>query len=265
MLLASKLLWAIFQPMPLALILLLVGLALSFTRRLILARLSLLSAAAIIGICGFTSFGYVAIGALESRFARPATPPAEVAAIIVLGGGMNADINAQRGGYELGRSGDRFVEALRLARLYSQARIVISGGTGVLAADDTIDTEAEAGARFFEAFGIPRRRLVLEDASRTTAENVDFTRELLAVDADGALLLVTSAFHMPRSVGLFRKAGVDVVPWPADYLASGAEGLGLAPLRPAENFAIATIALREWAALASYWITRRIDELVPAP
>ena len=264
MLLASKLLWALFQPLPLALMLLVAGLALSFTRRIVIARISLLGATAIIVVCGFTSFGYVAVGALEARFQPPTTHPTKVAAIIVLGGGMNTDINAVRGGYELGQSGDRFVEALRLARLYPAAKVVISGGAGVLAADDTVDTEAEAGARFFEAFDVPRERLVLEDASRTTAENVGFTRELLGDGSDGALLLVTSAFHMPRSVGLFRKAGIDIIPWPADYLASGAESFGLAPLRPAENLAISTIAIREWAALASYWITGRIDEFVPA-
>jgi uncharacterized SAM-binding protein YcdF (DUF218 family) len=200
---------------------------------------------------------------LENRFTRPATPPATVTGVIVLGGGMDADVNTVRQGFELNRSGDRFVEALRLAVAYPEAKIVISGGGSVLSQDE--ETEATAGARFFAAFGIPASRLVLEDASRTTEENVQQIRELVSPQPGDTWLLVTSAFHMPRSVGLFRKAGFEVVPWPADYLATGIEPVDVRFAQPAENVSVTSIALREWAALFSYWITGRIPELFPGP
>src|SRR5690606_15984914 len=128
---------------------------------------------------------------------------------------MDADINTVRGGYELNRSGDRFVETLRLAQRYPEARIIISGGGAVL--DGSLETEATAGRRFFAAFGISADRIEIEEASRTTEENVLGIRELVTPQPDETWLLVTSAFHMPRAVGLFRQSGFNVVPWPADY------------------------------------------------
>ena len=72
-------------------------------------------------------------------------------------------------------------------------------------------------------------------------------------------LLVTSAFHMPRSVGLFRKVGFPVIPWPVDYRTSGAEGIGLFRDNPADSLQTTTTAIREWIGLAAYWLSGRID------
>ena len=75
-------------------------------------------------------------------------------------------------------------------------------------------------------------------------------------------LLVTSAFHMPRSVGLFRKVGFPVIPWPVDYRTSGKEGIGLFRDNPADALQNTTMAMREWIGLAGYWLSGRIDSLV---
>jgi len=69
---------------------------------------------------------------------------------------------------------------------------------------------------------------------------------------------------MPRSVGLFRATDFPVVPWPADCLASGAEGLRLKPDQPTENVAV-SIALREWVGLLGYKLTGKIADLLPGP
>ncbi len=263
MLIASKVLWVIGQPVSLVLILTIIGFLLTFTRFRRTARLSLVVAILLLSTAALTSVGYVMADVLENRFTRPATPPARVTGIILLGGGMDADVNTARRGYELNRSGDRPVEALRLALAYPEAKIVISGGGSVLASD--METEATSGARFFTTFGISPDRLIIEDQSRTTEENVSGIQALVSPRPGDTWLLVTSAFHMPRSVGLFRKAGFDVVPWPADYLATGREEFGLRFGQPAENISVTSITLREWAALLSYWITGRIPELFPSP
>lgn len=263
MLIASKVLWVIGQPVSLVLILVILGFILTFTRFRTTARLSLFTAILILSTAAFTSIGYVLIDVLENRFTRPSEAPSSVTGIILLGGGMDADVNTVRRGYELNRSGDRPVEALWLALTYPHAKIVISGGGSVLESDT--ETEATSGARFLTAFGISPDRLIIEDQSRTTEENVSGIRALVSPKPGDTWLLVTSAFHMPRSVGLFRKASFDVVPWPADYLATGREAFGLRLGQPAENISVTSITLREWAALLSYWITGRIPELFPSP
>ena len=90
------------------------------------------------------------------------------------------------------------------------------------------------------------------------------TRELLTAHP-GTVLLVTSAFHMPRSVGLFRKQGLDVVPWPVDYRSTGTEGVGIDIDNPPDNILTTGTALREWVGLIAYRLTGQIDDLFPGP
>ena len=130
------------QPLSLAVILLVLGLLLSLLRWRKTAWTMAFLGTAIITVCAFTNLGYVVIQGLENRFPRPAVAPAEVAGIIVLGGGMDTDVNNSRRGYELNRSGDRFLETLRLAEIYPQAKVIMTGGGSLLSPGD----EREAAA-----------------------------------------------------------------------------------------------------------------------
>lgn len=263
MLVLSKIGWLLVQPISLILIVLVLAFVLVLAGWRRRAAVLLALGAMFLALSAFTSFGYVLIAPLEATFFRPAQMPARVDGIIVLGGGMDADVNQVRDGHELNRSGDRFTEALRLALLYPTAKIVITGGSGVFPTGT--DTEADAGARFFLDFGIARERLILEDAARNTEENAQLTKALVNPQAGQVWLLVTSAFHMPRSVGLFRAASFDVVPWPTDYFGAGNDSFALKIEQPAENLSVTTIALREWLGLFVSWITGRTDAPVPAP
>jgi uncharacterized SAM-binding protein YcdF (DUF218 family) len=250
------------QPLSLVVLLLIAGFASSWLRRRWISRVLTGLGLLILLVCTFTTFGYAVITPLEDRFVRPAEP-AHVDGIVVLGGALDGEVNSVRGGWELNRSGDRFVEALRLALKYRQAKVVVAAGPAALAPEQ--EPEALAARRFFAAFGIAEDRVILDDKSRNTEENAVFAKELAEPAEGQTWLLVTSAFHMPRSVGLFRKAGFAVVPWPADYLASGAEGLRFKPDQPSENVAVATIALREWTGLLGYYLAGKIDEVFPGP
>jgi uncharacterized SAM-binding protein YcdF (DUF218 family) len=259
----SKVFWLLVQPVSLAILLGLTGVILSFARWRWPSRTAVLLAVGVLLASAFTTLGYVLVQPLEEAFARPSSPPSDVAGIIVLGGGMDAEVNEARGGYELNRAGDRFVEALRLAAIYPTARIVVTGGLADI--EQSGEPEAVAGGRFFLEMGIAEERLVLETASRNTEENAQHTRTLVRPAAGETWLLVTSAFHMPRSIGLFRKADFDVVPWPTDYRGAGTETFGITLHQPAENLTVVTLAIREWIGLIAYYLTGKIDALLPQP
>ncbi len=112
--------------------------------------------------------------------------------------------------------------------------------------------------------GIAPDRLILEERSRNTDENAERTAELLGSQG-GTVVLVTSAFHMPRSVGLFRSAGIEVVPWPVDYRSAGTQGIGIDIANPVLNLNTTGIAIREWIGLAAYKLTGRVEEWFPGP
>ncbi|MEJ6785481.1 YdcF family protein [Aminobacter sp. Piv2-1] len=258
----SKIFWFFAQPLNFAILLLAFGLAASFFGRRRLLRTASLLAFLILALAAWTSLGAVLLTPLEERYPRPALPD-EVAGIVVLGGGFEGAINLARGGYELNSGGDRFVETAVLSRRYPQAKVVVSGGTGTLVLDG--EGDADTAPRLLEALGVSRDRLVLENRSRNTYENALYSRQLVSPRPGETWLLVTSAFHMPRSMALFAKAEFAVVPWPVDYRTSGQEGIGLFTDNPADSLQNTTIALREWAGLLAYWLSGRIDEPFPGP
>jgi uncharacterized SAM-binding protein YcdF (DUF218 family) len=258
----SKVFWLLVQPISLVFLLTLgaIVLVLLHRRRLALAALSIV--AALVGLFAFTSLGYMLIQPLENRFSVPQAMPDTVRAIVMLGGATKARPSTVRQTVALNDAGERLTTTLWLAERYPMARIVLSGGGGRLSGDT--ESEAETARRFFLAMGIEESRLVLEGESRNTIENAQFTRELLAEET-GQVVLVTSAFHMPRSVGLFRAQGVDVVPWPTDYRSTGNQGLAFDVADPNSNFDTAATAIREWVGLVVYRVTGQIEGFFPAP
>jgi uncharacterized SAM-binding protein YcdF (DUF218 family) len=257
----SKIFWIVAQPINLIGILVLLGIicALLKLRRtgLFFSVFGLL----VLALGAWTSTGGLLLHPLEDHFARPTPAPATVAGIIVLGGGFEGAVNLARGGYELNASGDRFVETAVLARRYPEARIVVTGGPGTLVLEG--ESDGDTAPRLLTTLGVEQERLVLENQSRNTHENAMFTRVLVEPKPGEVWLLVTSAFHMPRSVGLFRKAGFNVMPWPADYRTSGIETIGLAQDNVADSLQNLSLAVREWIGLIAYRLSGRIDSLLP--
>lgn len=257
----SKIFWILIQPINLIGILVFAGLVLALFR---FRRLGLLFSTAglvVLALGAWSSLGAILLHPLEDRFSRPDPAPEHVAGVVVLGGGFEGAINLARGGYELNVSGDRFVEATILARRYPEARIVVTGGTGTLLLDG--EGDADTAPRLLTALGVAPERLVMESRSRNTHENALFTRDMVQPQPGETWLLVTSAFHMPRAIGLFRKAGFDVVPWPADYRTAGTETFGLAQDNALDSLRNLSVAIREWIGLAAYRATGRIDAILP--
>ena len=254
----AKIFWLVAEPLTVTTTLLMLGLiSLAFRRRRLGLAAIVLSTLLLFVAC-FTTTGLVALQPLEARFARPGAPPV-VDTVVVLGGSFDPYVSAARHISELADSGDRFVEAVRLAQIYPQAKILVTGGIGELGGSG--DTDAAISQRFFPDMGIARDRLVIEPNSRNTAENAEFTKPLLP--SGGIVLLVTSAFHMPRAVGSFRKAGITVIPWPVDYKTTGTVGFGLDIDNPGGNAGALSVAIKEWIGLLSYWLGGKTDALFP--
>ena len=258
----SKIFWFFVQPLNLSIFLLAAGLLAILTGWKRISAGAILAAFAILALSAWTSLGAILLTPLEERFARPPMPD-KVDGIVVLGGGFEGAINLARGGYELNSAGDRFVETAILARRYPNARIVVSGGTGTLVLDG--EGDADTAPRLLTALGVAPERLMLENRSRNTFENAQFSKRMADPKPGETWLLVTSAFHMPRSVDLFRKAGFPVVPWPVDYRTSGVEGVSLFGDNPQDALSNTTMAVREWIGLLAYWLSGRLDSPFPGP
>jgi len=237
----------------LGIVLIMTGFA-SFGRRLLVSAMLLLV------VVGFTPLGNLMLSPLESRF--PKWDPAKGApdGIIVLGGPVDSDLSVLYGMPVTVAGADRIIQAAALARRYPNARILFTGGSANLIATEA--KEADVGAEILVSLGVAKERLILERQSRNTYENAVFSKAMIAPKPGERWLLVTSAYHMPRSVGLFRKAGFPVEPYPVDWRVGRVldiDGISLLGLRRAD------IAVREWVGLAAYRLRGRIDDLFPGP
>lgn len=257
----SKIFWLIAQPMSLAMLLILSGIVSGAYGNSRIRLLCLSGAASILFIALFTTTGAVATGLLEKRFSRPAVLDKPPTCAIILGGGFDGTISKVRGGFELGSAGDRFVEGLRLARLYPDMTLIITGGDPSL--DNTTEGDADIAERFYLEFGIDASRLILERESRNTEENAAFTAPVLKANGLSSCLLITSAFHMPRSAGLFRKAGIDFIPWPVDFKTTGHEPLSLDFFELGNNAALLEISMHEFVGLAVSYMNGKSETLFP--
>ncbi len=262
----SKVLWFVAAPGNLILLLLVVGgVALRGGRRrsrlggglIVLAVLALIAA-------GLLPAGNLLMRPLEDRFPQPALPQDfRPAGIIVLGGAIDQVIGQARGQVTISESATRLTEGAVLARRFPGAPLIYTGGSAWRGA--LIASVAEDARRLWIDLGIDPSRIMIEDASRNTEENASFTRDLVHPTPERPFILVTSAYHMPRSVGLFRGAGFTVVPDPVDYRTSGT-WRDLEPSRDVvKGLAQFSVALREWIGLVSYRATRKIADLFPAP
>ena len=239
----------------------LLGAVLLATRFSALGRRLLITTVVLFALIGFLPLGNLLLYSLESRF-----PPWDAArgapdGIIVLGGSIDADLSVVHGTPVVQAAADRIIAAAALARKYPNARVVFTGGDPYLISNDA--READYAAAIFESLGIEKSRLIMERRSRNTIENAQFTKALVAPKPGERWLLVTSAYHMPRSVGLFRKAGFAVEPFPVDWRAES-RLFGFASVA-ADGLGKTDIAMREWMGLIFYRITGKIDELLPGP
>jgi len=258
----SKLLGVFANPSDLIVAIGVVGLALLVTRWARVGAWLVVSCFAVLVVLGLCPIGNMLMVPLEDRF-----PPWDGAhgapdGMLVLGGAISPDVSAARNEVALNEAAERLTAVAELARRYPQARILFSGGSGELIAGDS---ESPFALRLLESFGIARDRILLEDRARNTVENALYSKQIVQPKPGERWLLVTSAYHMPRAIGVFRKAGFAVEPYPVDWRTRGSED----ELRPffsvGEGLRRVDTAVHEWVGLAVYWITGRSSEFFPAP
>lgn len=206
---------------------------------------------------------------LEDRFSRPDIQQLKQQrpdGIIVLGGAINPTLQQERGTIALNEAGERIIDTVILANAFKDTKVIFTGGAAVLLTKPV--AEAGAAQSIFENLGLNKNQIVLENTSRNTYENAVFTKNVL-VETYGAdlrgkrFVMITSAYHMPRAVGSFRKVGLDVVPWPVDYRTRGWQDAFRFFSSPADGLKRMDIAFKEWIGLLAYWITGRTTAFFP--
>ena len=260
----AKVFWFCAQPSGLLLVMLIAAALLLRSGRDRAGRRLITLSAGLLLLGGLLPISNWLLLPLEQRFGRTDLAGREVDGIIVLGGAEDARIWMERGAHALNEAGERFTEAMALARRYPKARVVFTGGGIEIIGSPKIG--ADAARAIFRDLGLAEGdRLLLETKARDTWENAINVKALVQPKPGERWLLVTSAWHMPRSVGVFRHIGFAIEPWPVDYRTAGLWDV-LRPFEaPADGLKRLDTATHEWIGLVVYRLTGRSDAVFPGP
>ncbi|NHN85897.1 YdcF family protein [Acetobacter musti] len=229
--------------------------------RMRFGRILVVTAALGMATCLIFPVDQWAVRPLDDRFPRVTIPPAHVDGIIVLGGSIDDLTSEDRQMPVTGTAGDRLTTFVALARRYPEAKLVFTGGSGDIA--QGVTNEAKWVQILFEELGLPAGRVIYENHSRTTRENATDSFSLVHPAPNETWILITSASHMPRSVGVFRRAGWHVLPWPVGYMSR--DRLHGYSLSLGARMAVLDWAAHEWIGMAAYRARGWTDALFPGP
>ncbi len=240
-----------------------VGVLLLFTQYRRLASWLVVTSIVLTAVVGWSPLGNILILPLEQRFPPWNASRGPPTGLVILGGAVTPDVSAARGTVALNEAAERVTAAAELARRYPDARIIYSGGSNAMLAERI--AEAPFAVQQLESLGVAHDRITAEEQSRNTIENAVFSRLIAQPKPGERWLLITSAYHMPRAIAVFRAAGFAVEAYPVDWRTRG----WIDASRPfgslSEGLRRTDEAAHEWIGLMGYRLTGKTNELFPAP
>ena len=247
---ASKVLTPFIYPFTYVVVLLLF--ALFFYRHAKLCKGCLLLALLLLFSFGTPPLPNLLTHTLESRYPR-IEPLPEADAVVVLSG-MLVLSKSSPGKLEFGEGVERILAGIHLIKEEAGKHLILSGGSGDLY--DQNKSEARLLERFAIELGVSQEKLLVEPSSRNTYENALYTKALMEEHGIDNIILVTSASHLPRAIGCFRKFGIEPIPYGVDYHARMPYIPRLSDIVPnPENFRRTSSALHEYIGILMYKIS----------
>lgn len=255
----SKFLPPLFYPLGLTILLTL--LAFLARNRPRLRNLALSTALVVILAASNAAVAQGLARSLEWRYLPEGEIP-NAAAIVVLGGGTNP-ASAPRPMVETNSAGDRVLYAAKLYQA-GKAPVILASGGSITWLDNRPSTPAEEMGEILKLVGVPQEAIWLQTSSQNTYEDALYSAAMLKEKGIDRVILVTSAMHMPRSVALFEKQGIQVIPAPVDFAVTRQEARPLTwatlpsylvdLLPSAGSLNLTTNALKEYIGMLAYWL-----------
>jgi len=257
----SKLIWTVIRPDSLLVIFAVTGIIFWFSGAEKKAKWTL--SCVVLAIITITIFplGTVLLVPLEHRFPTNPTLPKRVDGVIMLGGAEKNHLTQLWQQPEMNDAAERYIGFARLVRAYPNAAHIYTGGSGNPMHQELSD--ANTARQIFMDIGLDTSNIVFENRSRNTYENGLFAKELVHPEPGQTWVLVTTAAHIPRSMGVFNRLGWSVIPYPVDHFTRPDRKIKPG-LDFSGNLSRLVMAANEWTGLAAYYITGKTNTLLPA-
>ena len=257
----AKIFWLLMDPSALLAVFLCLGTAFMWKGWTTAAKALLTPCALVIILLSLFDLHQIVARPLEERFPPPKNLPSEVDGIIVLGGTTHTTITLNREQPTMNDASERLTTFISLSRLYPKAKLMFTGGSAALFGSQI--KEADLARNFLRSQGMNVDNISFERNARNTYENAINSRKMVGSLETETWVLITSATHMPRSVGAFRAAGWTLIPFPVDYRTTSSRQEIFTTLN--KSLPIFSMAVKEWLGLVYYRVLGHSRTLFPAP
>ena len=215
----------------------------------------------IISLISFTNLASWIMWPLEARFAEfnKISMSEKYSGIIVLAGAERTIISTHLNQPTFSNAGERLYQTVNVARKFPYLPLIHSGG---VIRNPSVWSENDVAEKFFHNNEIDLSRIRFDAQSYNTFTNAIESKKLFKANEDQKWLLIKSAYHMPRAVGAFQEANINIHPYPVDYR-TPLKYYSFFRLSMSENFRTFDLAIHEYLGLIAYYLSGRSKNLFP--
>ena len=254
----SKFLWFVFNPFNLLIIIIIIGYLFNLFNLKLLSKFFYFFAVFIFFISAVMPTGSYLNYLLEKNFHSKNYLPETIDGILILSGATNPYLTKEHNQINFHGSVERLTESVSLIKKYPNAKIIFSGGSGSLKYP-SLD-HASVAKNFFSNMGIDSSKIYYEKTSHNTYENILFSKRIARPKINEKWLLVTSAFHLNRSLGVSEKLEWIFIPYAVDFNKTKKFSWKLS-FNLLSNLLEFQQASHEWAGLLAYYLMGRSDRI----
>ena len=252
----SKILWLIINPLNIILLLIIIGFILKFKKKNY--KFFYLLALILFFFTSILPIGNFLIYQLEKKFHEKVILPEKIDGILILAGATNLELSQEYDNINLNGSVERLIESIYLIKNYPDAKIVFSGGSGLINKQNI--SHSDLAKKFFHKFKIDTEKIIFESKSRNTYESILYSKEIINPDINQNWLLITSAFHMRRSINIGKKLNWKFIPYAVDF--NETKKIKFIPsLNILNNMNKFQSASHEWVGLIAYFLMGRSSSI----
>lgn len=211
----SKIMWFLFNPFNLIIFFLIFGYCFNLFSFKILSKISYFLSFFLFLFSALIPTGSYLNYLLEKNFHSLNIHHDSIDGILILGGGLNLYLTNEHKQISLNGAAERLTESVILINRYPDAKIVFSGGIGDF--QDVGLDRAKAVKIFFNNMNVDINKIYFENKSRNTYENILYSKKLINPKKNQKWLIVSSANHLHRVVGIAENLGWDLIPYPTDF------------------------------------------------
>lgn len=256
----SKVFWLFINPENILILAFAITALLFILKKDRLAKKIFYWSSAILFVIALFPIGSWLIYPLETQFSSQPKLPNKVDGIILLGGSFIPSSSQTWNKVQTNRYADRVFSFVSLMQQYPNAKAIFTGGKASIQAMHP--SEAFFAKKLFKELGIKKGRVLFDDKARNTYENSLYAKKLAKPKQGENWIVISSAFHLPRSVGVFCQQNWPVIPYPADYHSDPKTFL-MPSLSLSGNLDVLNDAIHEWIGLGAYYLTHKTNAWLP--